>query len=745
MMNIWNSIKYLLSFGKCKEFFTKKRKLQSDILFESLAILSVSILLIIGYTYYSNTKTIFDQAQIYLQNSSVVLKDKIVKALEEAETSINVYTPLLSNTDLNKVTKNINYINSITSTLHSYSHLTTLYFGTPEGYFFEVSLPQTVAPYIVTLGSKLPENATSVIKVISHEDKPEPKESTVKDVNEIWTYVVDGKETLPSRVGEKTGYDHRKRDWYVNTSKSQLLQWSNIYVFASTLRGEAGITASQSIIDEKGVFKGVFAADISLKSFSDVLKQAKISNNAVAYIFDGKNQIVANSKSQPNVIVKDYNYKLLTVTDLGDPVLTTAIQQYDFENGKENFLHFSYQGNEYIAAFEEFPKLFQNNWKVVVISPLDDFVMQIKKNRNNTLLYSLVILLIAFMLAYGLARRISKPIIFLAEEAKKIQDLNLSGKVSIDSRIKEISELSQAIGSLKMTMQSFSYYIPKALVRKLINRKQSIHIGGKSKEVTLMFTDIAGFTSVSESLTPDKLVVHLSEYFEELTSIIMANNGTVDKYIGDAIMSFWGAPIPDRHHAYNACRAALLCQHRLSELNRIWKRGGFPVFNTRIGLHLGEVIIGNIGSSERMNYTAIGDSVNLCSRLEGLNKYYGTQIIVSEDVYDRVKDSFLMRPLDRVAVKGKNKAVRIYELIAQIKEDNSLLPTDEQLEFCANFEQAYKLFLTRQWEDALALFESITPINNVDLTLQIYAERCREYLKTPPPKEWDGSVHMTQK
>lgn len=744
-MSIWNRINCLLSFGKCKELFAQQRKLQSDILFESLAILSVSILLIIGYTFYSNTRTIFNQAQIYLQSSSLGLKDKIVKALEEAENSIHVYTPLLGSIDLNNLTKNIEYINSITSALRSYSHLTTLYLGTPQGYFFEVSLPRTVAPYIVTLGSKLPENTTSVIKVISHESKPETKELNANSVNEIWTYILDNKDILPSYVGEKTGYDHRKRDWYINTAKTQLLQWSNIYVFASTLRGEAGITASQSIIDEKGEFKGVFAADISLKSFSDVLNQAKISKNAVAYVFDEKNQIVANSKSQPNVIVKDYNYKLLTVTDLGDPVLTAAIKGYEAENGRESFIHFSHQGNEYIAAFEEFPKLFQNNWKVVVISPLDDFVIQIKQNRNNTLLYSLVILFIAFMLAYGLARRISKPIIILAEEAKKIQDLNLNGKISIDSKIKEISELSQAISSLKTTMQSFSYYIPKTLVKKLINRKQSIHIGGKSKEVTLMFTDIAGFTNVSESLTPDKLVVHLSEYFEELTSIIMNNNGTVDKYIGDAIMSFWGAPIPDRHHAYNACRAALLCQQRLSELNRIWKRSGSPVFNTRIGLHLGDVIIGNIGSSERMNYTAIGDSVNLCSRLEGLNKYYGTQIIVSEDVFDRVKDSFLMRPLDRVAVKGKNKAARIYELIAQIKEDNSLLPTDEQLEFCANFEKAYKLFLTRQWKEALTLFESITPINNIDLTLSIYADRCRDYLKNPPPKDWDGSVHMTQK
>ena len=748
-MILLNFLKNLFSIDFYKWLFNHRRKLQSDILFESLAILSLSISLIIGYTYLNNTSTIIKQAEQYIKGSSEGLKDKIVDQLEEAESAVNVFTPLLSNVELNKMNDDIYYINAMASLLNSYPQITSMYVGTPSGYFREITSPRIIGPYISSLGSRLPEGITSVIKIISHEDSQKIEEESMladgAEVNERWIYVINGKTVLPPRSGEKTGYDHRKRTWYQNTAKSQTLQWSNIYVFASTLRGEAGITASKSIFNNEGVFKGVFAVDITLKSFSEFLKQAKISPNSTSYVFDEKSQIVASSTGKPNVIVKDYNYTLRTINESGEATLIAALKKYDQEKGKENFIHFVIDEKDYIACFKDFPKLFQNNWKAVIICPLDDFVAQIKENRNKTLIYSLIILIIAFILAYRLAHRISKPIIMLAEEAKKIQDLDLNGKIVFSSRIKEISDLHQAINSLKTTMQSFSYYIPKTLVKKLINRKQSIHVGGRAKEVTLFFSDIAGFTTVSETLSPDKLVTHLSEYFEELTTIIMSNNGTVDKYIGDAIMSFWGAPVPDRHHAYNACRSALLCQRRLYELNGIWKRDERPVFQTRIGLHVGEVIIGNIGSSERMNYTAIGDSVNLCARLEGLNKYYGTGIIVSETVYDQVKEHFLMRSLDRVAVKGKNRAVKIYELVAQIKGDNSLLPTDEQLEFCADFEKAYKLFLTRQWQEALNMFTTILPLNNSDLTLKMYAQRCRDYIENPPPKDWDGGFIMTEK
>lgn len=735
-MIMWNTL-YLKT--KLLEIYLMKRKLKSDILFKSLSILSISIVLIIIYTYGNDTKTTFHLAQSYIKSSTTQLKDKINRILTSTESMVNLYVPILVDSDLRKISKDINFINSIQSMLEANEQISTVYYGTPDGYFLEFAAPKMLEPYMTRLGLKIPENTTTLMKEIINQPVMQEGQNEISD---YWFYVRSGKTISEPRMGEKTGYDPRRRNWYIESSKTQNLVWSPIYIFSSTLRGESGITVSKSMFDSEGQFKGVFAADISLKSMSEFLAKSKISPNSEVYVVNEKREIVASSTLKSNVVVKGNNLGINTAEDLQDKVLIEAMKN---KQKDQNFASFNLDGKDYIAYYDNFTKLFQNDWQAIAVSPVDEFVGQVKQNRNNTFKYSLIILLVSFILTYRLARRISGPIVALAEEAAKIQELDLNGKINIHSKIHEINDLAHAMSSLKTTMQSFSYYIPKTLVKQLINRKQSIHVGGKMKEVTLMFTDIENFTSVSEVIPPEKLVIYLSEYFEEVSKIIMSCSGTVDKYIGDAVMAFWGAPINDRHHVLNACHAALKLQHKLSELNRVWKREGRPVFETRIGLHVGEVIIGNMGSSERMNYTAIGDSVNLCSRLEGLNKNYGTSIIVSENIYTVVKESFLFRQIDLVAVKGKSKAVKIYELVAQVKGDNSLLPTDEQLDFCQSFDRAYKLFLTRQWEEALESFKRLNPPRHMDKTISLYVFRCKQYLIEPPSKEWDGTVIFTEK
>jgi adenylate cyclase len=272
-----------------------------------------------------------------------------------------------------------------------------------------------------------------------------------------------------------------------------------------------------------------------------------------------------------------------------------------------------------------------------------------------------------------------------------------------------------------------------------------VKLGGKTCEVTMFFSDIQGFTTISEGMPADKLVLHLSDYLNELSSIIVDSNGTIDKYIGDSIMAFWNAPNMDRNHAFNACHAALCCQKRLSELNREWELEKKPPLITRIGIHTAEVIVGNIGSDEKINYTVMGDNVNLGSRLEGTNKVYDTSILVSANVHKLVCERFLTRPIDIVAVKGKHEGVRIFELVGQMAGDSRLLPTKEEVDLCERFSHGFNLYTERRWGEALKLFEALKVDFPQDYPTELYVHRCSDFKNNPPKKNWDGIAVMTTK
>lgn len=248
-----------------------------------------------------------------------------------------------------------------------------------------------------------------------------------------------------------------------------------------------------------------------------------------------------------------------------------------------------------------------------------------------------------------------------------------------------------------------------------------------------------GFTTVSESIPPEQLVELLAEYLGEMSRIIAEENGTVDKYIADAVMAFWGAPqsVPD--HAHRAARAALRCQQRLAELENKWVAEGKPVFRARIGLNTGEIIVGNMGSAERLNYTVIGDAVNLASRLEAINKYYGTRIIVGETTQKLIADSYATRLPDIVAVKGKSEAIRIYELVT---EKNAL--DDASKRFIEHYESAIAHYRNQQWDSAENAFRAALSIR-ADEAAEMMLGRIAEFRRNSPPAGWNGEYVMSSK
>jgi len=258
--------------------------------------------------------------------------------------------------------------------------------------------------------------------------------------------------------------------------------------------------------------------------------------------------------------------------------------------------------------------------------------------------------------------------------------------------------------------------------------------------VTIFFSDIKDFTNISESISPKDLVNHLGEYLTELSEIIAKERGTVDKYIGDSIMAFWNAPYMLEEHALAACNAALNCQKRLNELERKWKDSNLPVLQSRIGINTGSVIVGNMGSEKRMNYTVIGDSVNVASRLEGICKYYGVRIIISESTYNHIKFYFVTRKLDKVVVKGKKEPILIFELI-----DFKGQADNNKLQFIDLYETGLKSYFAKDWDNAALHFKKAYSMNNQDDASKNLYKRAMLYKQKPPLDDWDGSYIYDKK
>jgi adenylate cyclase len=288
--------------------------------------------------------------------------------------------------------------------------------------------------------------------------------------------------------------------------------------------------------------------------------------------------------------------------------------------------------------------------------------------------------------------------------------------------------------------KSFSQYLSPGVI-DLIEKDPEKYIrpGGESKELTVLFSDIRGFTTISESLTPDELVLLLNEYFGQMTEIVFATNGTLDKYIGDAIMAFWGSPYPQEDHAFRSCSCALQMVSGLAKLNEKLKSAGRPPIGIGIGLNTGLVNVGNMGSARRLSWTVMGDNVNLASRLEGITKQYHVQLIISEATYRHVASQFVCRELDKIRVKGKTLPVNIYELLDVAENKGSYI------ELLGQFDHAMKAYRAQKWDEAASLFAEILTVFPDDGPTQVFLERAIEFSETAPEGEWDGVYVMKTK
>ncbi len=718
--------------------------LQGFLIIGFLLLSIITDLTIFSYRYMEN-----DKANIIVAESSTkLIHNKIISRIEKEFSNLQFLAGLgeqLYNSEEEVNLDSIVLIGSMREVLRNNPIIKSIVTGTKSGKFLEIKMVKPKDTYRSNFEKNLPSESLFSLRYIDHTSK----------VKEVWVYENQDQEILDKEFIEDSNYDHRKQPWYKSCEETQDIDWSNIYLFNKSRK--PGITISNPVYNSKNHdFIGVFALNVEASSFSNILNEEKVGIDSSVFIVSEKGEIIAHSDISETKKANNVKQEIQLLYKSQDIKMKTAIEFFD-KNGTDTFT-FEYNGTLYVAGLSYFPKInsYSNrgkiitvnkfdDWRVGIIVPANEFVGTTRDIQKKAMLISILFVLLSLCVVIFFSRSISKPIMLLAEEANKIKNFDLSGAVKITSNVKEIKILNEAIVSMKNNIRSFSKFIPKVLVGKFLKSNLEIGISGKIKRTTIFFTDIVGFTTICEEYPADKLPEHLSDYFEEVSNIIFKYNGTIDKYIGDAVMAFWGAPEKDKDQSLNACKAALAIQKRLNDLNSQWDAQGKPVLNTRIGLHVGNAIVGTMGSSDRINYTALGNTVNLAARLEGANKFYHTSVIISESVFKEIEGSCLARPLDIVAVKGKSECIEIYELVGITKDEPSLLPSKNQIAFCTLFSKGYKLYKEKRWDEAIEIFREIHKKFGEDYTAHMYINRCKDFKKNPPPPDWNGIFVLKEK
>lgn len=523
-------------------------------------------------------------------------------------------------------------------------------------------------------------------------------------------------------------YDPRLRDWYKDAAIKKSTALSTPYIFSSS--GLPGITIASPFYKD-GTLVGVVAVDITLDNLSKFLADRVVSPGAMSLIIDEQEKVIANSNLQEKVKLVDKKVNLKHIGALDSDLPALAMVQQAKSPNKDNFtFEHPTTNNEYAVSFSSFASDANKRWQILILAPLDDFSGPLKENNRRLLIFGTLAIILQILFIYFLSRLIAKPLEKLEKKVNDVRELRpADNNVLIESPIREIASLSRAVDTLDHAVRSFAAFVPVGLVKHLIESNQQLQLGGESRFLTMMFCDVEAFSKLAETSPTNELLSRISAYLEAVTLAVNEQQGTVDKFIGDAAMAFWGAPAPLHDHAWHACAAAIRIKQRLAVLNDQWVAEGLAPLQVRIGIHCDAVMVGNIGSKHRMSYTAMGDAVNLTSRLEGINKDYGTQICVSHAVFREVGERLNLRPINEVNVKGRRSTLQIYELLGAIDVNNAhsgLEASQDVIEQSALTKLAYQAFHDRQWKEATLRYEAlIARFPDDKLALSMF-QRCQK-------------------
>lgn len=461
-----------------------------------------------------------------------------------------------------------------------------------------------------------------------------------------WTFLDGSGKTIGEIPPTPSDYDPRVRPWYKAAMVEKGAVVTEPYPMAST--GKLGMTIAQSHHADRGIVIGV---DIAMETLSRFLSAQRITPEAASLVFNGAGDVLIESGDdrailddlaalirKPHMVAKQTQAESLVRARLG---------------GRPFLVEITRVGPDSILA----------GGRIVVAAPVDELTARADRAMREHMVISGTILVLGIGIALVIARRITISLRLLTAQANDLRRLILTDKERVRSRISEIAELGRAMAAARQALRSFGLYVPREIVRAIVADGQFQNRSAVRREITALFTDIKDFTTISEVNSPEDVVTMLSAYFDALNDQIVAHQGVLIQFHGDSVFAIWNAPNRDTDHVARGCACALAMKHAIDVFNADQRARGLPEFITRIGVHVGPAVVGSVGAEERLQYTGMGDTINVASRLEGLNKVYGTTILVSEAVAKRAGEAFTMRHIDNAQVKGRVEAVTVYELV----------------------------------------------------------------------------------
>lgn len=478
--------------------------------------------------------------------------------------------------------------------------------------------------------------------------------------NKMRVFFLDaaGKRLQAEHIGP-ANFDPRQRPWYQKAKNGTSAVATGPYAAAAT--GAFAMTISQAHARSPNTVVG---ADVLLTRVTDFVTKELLTPNSVVFVADENGTpVIHSSQRVMQKIIAATHDRNAGAANGADPLTRSLSRVLQARDGRVEAVNV--EDRTYVVMTSKLPStlLFAGS-TIVMAAPLDELLGPAYDMLFQGLAIAAGVVVLVIVGALVLAGMITRSLNQLTESAQRLQALDFQSEIDVPSRVHEIYTLSGAMKQAREAIFTFALYVPKELVRKGIESGEFSRRTATRHEVTAIFTDIYDFTAISERNSPEAVVTMLSDYFDILHRTVNAHNGTIVQFLGDSIFAMWNAPVPDDLHAENACRATLAMRDALTEFNAEQKRKGLPEFRTRFGLHTGDAVVGSVGAVDRLQYTAMGDTINVASRLEGMNKEHGTTILASRAVYERCHDTILFRPLGEAHAKGRKEEIELYEVVS---------------------------------------------------------------------------------